>query len=191
MALKTLTGAVFLNGVLVAGTWAPSEPRQILTARASSKTRYSVYPTIKDDIDVLNEKTSTLVKQNIACDRLPRLEGVGPISSVLLYATRGTGEAFATGRQFSAYPELRPKQYSSGGKTGLIGISWYVANKGQRAVLIQGGAHLRAPIEGPQDTQGALALGIDPGGRVWPCDSVSTNKPNIRIRLIYLTKMFA
>lgn len=44
--------------------------------------------TIKDDIDVLNEQISTLVKQCIACDRLPRLEGVGPISSVLLYATR-------------------------------------------------------------------------------------------------------
>ena len=99
---------------------------------------YGQLITIKDDIDVLNEKTSTLVKQNIACDRLPRLEGVGPISSVLLYATRGTGEAFANGRQFSAYPGLTPKQYSSGGKTVLIGISWYVANKGLRAVLIQG-----------------------------------------------------
>ena len=140
---------------------------------------------------MLNEEIFTLVKQYIACDRLPRLEGVGPISSVLLYATRGTGEAFANGRQFSAYPGLTPKQYSSGGKTVLIGISRYVANKGLRAVLIQGGAHLRASIQGPQDTQGALALGIGPGGRVWLCDSVSTNKWNIRMHLISMIKLFS
>ena len=94
--------------------------------------------TIKEDIDVLNEQVATLVKQNVACDRLTKLEGVGPISSVLLYATLGTGEAFANGRQFSAYLGLTPKQYSSGGKTVLIGISRYVANKRLRAVLIQG-----------------------------------------------------
>ena len=94
--------------------------------------------TIKDDIDVLNEQIAAIVKQNTACDRLTKLEGVGPISSVLLYATLGTGEAFANGRQFSAYLGLTPKQYSSGGKTVLIGISRYVANKRLRAVLIQG-----------------------------------------------------
>jgi transposase len=94
--------------------------------------------TIKDDIDVLNEQIAAIVKQNVACDRLTRLEGVGPISSVLLYATLGTGEAFANGRQFSAYLGLTPKQYSSGGKTALIGLSRYVANKRLRSVLIQG-----------------------------------------------------
>jgi transposase len=93
---------------------------------------------IKEDIDVLNEQIAALVKQSVPCDRLTQLEGVGPISSVLLYATLGTGEAFANGRQFSAYLGLTPKQYSSGGKTVLIGISRYVANKRLRAVLIQG-----------------------------------------------------
>jgi len=94
--------------------------------------------TIKDDIDVLNKQIAAIVKQNVACDRLTRLEGVGPISSVLLYATLGTGKAFTNGRQFSAYLGLTPKQYSSGGKTVLIGLSRYVANKRLRSVLIQG-----------------------------------------------------
>jgi transposase len=93
---------------------------------------------LKADIDVLNKQITALVKQNVACDRLTKLEGVGPIGSVLLYATLGTGEAFANGRQFSAYLGLTPKQYSSGGKTTLIGISRNVANKRLRAVLIQG-----------------------------------------------------
>ena len=94
--------------------------------------------TLKADIDVLNEHIAALVKQNVACHQLTHIEGIGPIGSVLLYATLGTGEAFANGRQFSAYLGLTPKQYSSGGKTTMIGISRYVANKRLRAVLIQG-----------------------------------------------------
>lgn len=94
--------------------------------------------TLKKDIDVLNEQLNALVKQNDGCERLTHIEGIGPIGSVLLYATLGTGEAFANGRQFSAYLGLTPKQYSSGGKTNMIGISRHVANKRLRAVLIQG-----------------------------------------------------
>ena len=72
------------------------------------------------------------------CRRLTALEGVGPIGSVLLYATLGTGEAFTNGRQFSAYLGLTPKQFSSGGKVNLVGISKRVANRRLRAVLITG-----------------------------------------------------
>lgn len=55
-----------------------------------------------------------IVNANESCRRLLDIEGVGPISAVLLYATLGSGEAFQTGREFSAYIGLTPKQYSSG-----------------------------------------------------------------------------
>lgn len=93
---------------------------------------------LRDDIKVLNGQIEGWVKRNPACNRLTALEGVGPIGSVLLFATLGTGEAFASGRQFSAYLGLTPKQYSSGGKVNLVGISKRVANRRLRAVLIQG-----------------------------------------------------
>ena len=93
---------------------------------------------LRDDLQRLNSEIEILVKQNPACERLTALEGVGPIGSVLLFATLGTGEAFVNGRQFSAYLGLTPKQYSSGGKVNLVGISRRVANKRLRAVLIQG-----------------------------------------------------
>lgn len=93
---------------------------------------------IKTDIDGLTRQIEQLVKANESCRRLLDIEGVGPISAVLLYATLGSGEAFQTGREFSAYIGLTPKQYSSGGKKNLIGISRFVANKRLRAVLIQG-----------------------------------------------------
>jgi transposase len=57
---------------------------------------------------------------------------------LLHYATLGSGEAFTNGRQFSAYLGLTPKQFSSGGKVNLVGISRQVANRRLRAVLIQG-----------------------------------------------------
>ena len=93
---------------------------------------------IKEDIDQLTAQIEVLVRSNDACKRLLDIEGVGPISAVLLFATLGSGQAFKTGREFSAYLGLTPKQYSSGGKTNLVGISRYVANKRLRAVLIQG-----------------------------------------------------
>lgn len=93
---------------------------------------------LKEDIQVLDQHIKVCVNQHPACEQLMNMEGVGPISAVLLYATLGTGEVFKNGRQFAAYLGLTPKQYSSGGKTNLIGISKRVANKRLRSVLIQG-----------------------------------------------------
>ena len=93
---------------------------------------------LREDIVQLNDELKALVKQHPAFENLMRMEGVGPIGPVLLFATLGSGEAFHNGRQFSAYLGLTPKQYSSGGKTVLVGISKQVANKRLRAVLIQG-----------------------------------------------------
>jgi transposase len=104
---------------------------------------------LRDDLEQLNCEIETLVRQNPVCQRLTKLEGVGPISSVLLYATLGTGEAFVNGRQFAAYLGLTPKQFSSGGKVNLVGISKRVANRRLRAVLIQGARayvyHMKEP----------------------------------------------
>jgi transposase len=93
---------------------------------------------LREDLGFLDKQVEELVKQHPSCQRLTAMEGVGPISSILLFATLGTGEAFKSGRQFSAYLGLTPKQYSSGGKTNLVGISKKVANKRLRSVLIQG-----------------------------------------------------
>ncbi len=93
---------------------------------------------LREDLSFLDQQIEQLVKQHPSCQRLTAMEGVGPISAILLFATLGTGEAFTNGRQFSAYLGLTPKQYSSGGKTKLVGISKKVANKRLRSVLIQG-----------------------------------------------------
>jgi len=92
----------------------------------------------EEDLSFMDEQIKQVIKSNDGCQRLTALEGVGPIGAILIFATLGSGDAFKNGREFSAYLGLTPKQYSSGGKTNVIGISRHVANRRLRAVLIQG-----------------------------------------------------
>ena len=108
---------------------------------------------LRDDLKQLTTEIERLVQDNLTCARLTALEGVGPIGSVLLFATLGTGEAFVNGREFSAYLGLTPKQYSSGGKVNLVGISRRVANKRLRAVLIQGARAYVHKMKAPRTTK--------------------------------------
>lgn len=93
---------------------------------------------LREDIQEMNKEIKVLVKQHPGCSRLTALEGVGPIGAVLLYASLGTGEAFAGSREFAAYLGLTPRQLSSGGKTNIVGLSKKVGNCRLRSVLIQG-----------------------------------------------------
>lgn len=99
---------------------------------------YERFCLLQDDILFIDKQIASLIKDNDTCRRLTALEGVGPISSILLYSSLGTGEAFKSGREYSAYVGLTPKQFSSGGKVNIVGISKHVANRKLRAVLIQG-----------------------------------------------------
>ncbi len=99
---------------------------------------YERFCQLQEDIVFLDKQIAALIKNNETCRRLTALEGVGPISSLLLFSSLGTGEAFKNGREYSAYIGLTPKQFSSGGKVNIVGISKRVANRRLRAVLIQG-----------------------------------------------------
>jgi transposase len=55
--------------------------------------------------------------------RLMEIPGVGELTATAVYASVGNPNDFKNGRQFSAWVGLTPKQYSTGGKTRLGGIS--------------------------------------------------------------------
>jgi transposase len=57
------------------------------------------------------------------CQRIAAVEGVGPLIATAVVAAISNGQAFATGRQFSAWLGLVPRQNSSGGKSRLLGIT--------------------------------------------------------------------
>lgn len=115
---------------------------------------------LRDDIKLMDQQIDIQIKSHEPCSRLIALEGVGPISAVLLYSSLGTGEAFKNGREYSAYLGLTPKQHSGGGKVNLVGISRHVANKRLRSVLIQGArAYIhRAKIGNSTKDQWLIAL---------------------------------
>ena len=62
-------------------------------------------------------------KGNQASKKLEAIPGIGPITASAIVATVGNAAEFKNGRQLSAWFGLVPKQYSSGGKQLLLGIS--------------------------------------------------------------------
>ena len=57
------------------------------------------------------------------CQRLLRIEGIGPLTATALVAAAGNAASFRNGRQFAAWLGLVPRHHSSGGRTRLLGIS--------------------------------------------------------------------
>jgi len=93
---------------------------------------------LREHIEAMTSEVEVLVKQHPICSRLTALEGIGPIGALLLYATLGSGTAFSGGREFAAYLGLAPRQYSSGGKTNIVGLSKKIGNSRLRSILILG-----------------------------------------------------
>jgi transposase len=57
------------------------------------------------------------------CQRLGKIEGIGPVTATALIAAVGDRTYFRNGRQFAAWLGLVPKQRSTGGRARLFGIS--------------------------------------------------------------------
>lgn len=62
-------------------------------------------------------------RANSMCQRLETIPGIGFITATALATTVNDARAFCSGRQFSAWLGLVPKQHSSGGKERLGAIS--------------------------------------------------------------------
>lgn len=74
-------------------------------------------------IDGIEKQLKAVAKQNETCKRLLEIPGVGPLIATAAVATMGEASAFKSGREFSAFVGLVPKQTGSGGKVKLLGIS--------------------------------------------------------------------
>jgi transposase len=52
-----------------------------------------------------------------------QIPGIGPLVATAVVAAIGNGAAFRKGREFASWIGLVPRQYSTGGKPKLLGIS--------------------------------------------------------------------
>jgi transposase len=74
-------------------------------------------------IETLNAELERIASSDPACVRLQQIPGVGPLVSTAVVSAIGNGAAFKKGREFAAWLGLIPRQWSTGGKPKLLGIS--------------------------------------------------------------------
>jgi len=85
--------------------------------------RYEWLLQLQQRVADYDRKIARIFAQSPLCQRLAKVEGVGPLSATALVAAVGDGKEFRNGRQLSAWLGLVPRQHSSGGKNILLGIS--------------------------------------------------------------------
>jgi transposase len=85
----------------------------------------------------MNDEVEQIASSDAACQRLRQIPGIGPLVATAIVAAIGNGAAFRKGREFAAWMGLVPKQYSTGGKAKLAGISKR-GNLYLRKILIHG-----------------------------------------------------
>ena len=93
---------------------------------------------LDERISALEQKLGVLSEQNDDCKRVLSIPGIGLLTATALIAAIGDIKAFNNGRELAAWLGLVPRQYSTGGKPTLMGIS----KRGDcylRTLLIHGG----------------------------------------------------
>lgn len=100
-----------------------------------------------------------LAREDEACRRLQTIPGVGPKGASALVAAAGDGRAFASGREFAAWLGLTPRQFSTGGRTRLGGISKR-GDRSLRALLIHGARAALRVADKREDRRSRWAVSV-------------------------------
>jgi transposase len=101
----------------------PSDNRVTDVARACLAALGTQLLNLKERIVAFDRMIMAWHRSNEASRRLLYLPGVGPMLATALVASVGDPKVFRSGRNFSAWVGLVPKQHSSGGKDRLGSIS--------------------------------------------------------------------
>jgi transposase len=108
-------------------------------------------------IAIYDRKIADLYRTSEACQRLGKVEGIGPITATALVAAAGDGKSFKNGREFAAWIGLVPRQRSSGGRSRLLGISKR-GDRYLRTLLIHGARAALSRTQGKQDPRSLWLL---------------------------------
>jgi len=92
---------------------------------------------IQEEVDELTARIEAVAASDPRCRRLCTIPGIGPIVATALVAAVGNGAQFRRSRDMAAWIGLVPRQYSTGGRTRLLGISKR-GNRYLRRLLIHG-----------------------------------------------------
>lgn len=92
----------------------------------------------------------SFMNRSALCKKITAIAGVGPITATAIVAAVGDAKEFRNGRHLAAWLGLVPRQYSSGGKSSLKGIS----KRGDgylRTLLIHGARSVLKYVAGKTD----------------------------------------
>ncbi|MGL9750940.1 MAG: IS110 family transposase, partial [Symbiopectobacterium sp.] len=94
------------------------------------------YLYLVEQITALESELNQSIKADDTAQRIMTIPGVGLITASLLSSPLGDGKQFSCSRDFAASTGLVPRQYSTGGKPTLLGISKR-GDKNLRKLLVQ------------------------------------------------------
>jgi transposase len=97
---------------------------------------------LEQDIERCTLRLEQYARESDTCQRLITTPGIGALVATALVAAVGSGEQFANGRALAAWLGLVPRQYSTGGKARLGGISKR-GNTHLRQMLVHGARSLQ------------------------------------------------
>jgi transposase len=78
---------------------------------------------IQEEIDEITAQIEQIASQDAQAQMLRTIPGVGPLVATALVAAVGNGAHFGRARDLAAWIGLVPRQYSTGGRAKLLGIS--------------------------------------------------------------------
>jgi transposase len=109
-----------------------------------SATARTVFAQLNDELVEIDQRVDSLSKELIRvsdhhsrCKQFKTVYGIGPMVATALYTAMGDPKHYKNGREFAAFLGLVPRQYSTGGKPKLGGISKR-GDTQTRTLLIQG-----------------------------------------------------
>lgn len=102
-----------------------------LTERLRAHFKY-----LDEQIKQVEQELTQQLNEDERSQRLLEIPGIGPITASVLATELGDAQQFANARQFAASIGLVPRQYSTGGKPTLLGISKR-GDKNLRRLLVQ------------------------------------------------------
>lgn len=110
-------------------------------------------------IDALDQEFLALARKGATTRRLTSIPGIGALNATALVAVVGDASSFDKARDLGAWLGIVPRQYSTGGKPRLLGISKR-GNKYLRTLLIHGARAALPSLARSQTALGAWLRGL-------------------------------
>jgi transposase len=136
---------------------------------------------LEEQIESLSGEIESICASDPACQRLRQIPGVGPLVATAVVAAIGNGAAFRKGREFAAWLGLVPRQYSTGGKAKLLGISKR-GNPYLRKMFIHGARAAVLRLKREQSLIGAWMNGLEARA---PCNVLIVAMANKLARIVW------